>query len=172
MNEPTRNESVESKTSTVLIETHMNHFVPVGIVVNDRVSLTLFAGSGSPDSIEGAMKDPRVKSVTFAQLIRGTRTNYGCPPGAKKAEVKAAKALQRPNSKQDRPPELELNHFGAWVATSWSRAAVAKHLGISVQHVSRLMTGQDKPSLRLARKIETMTQTVIPIASWEPEKND
>lgn len=76
----------------ILVETHMNSFVPEGLEVNDRVSLTLFAGSGEPDSIERAMKDPRVKSVTFAQLIRGTRTNYGCPPGAKKAEVKAAKA--------------------------------------------------------------------------------
>lgn len=74
-----------------LIETHLNNFVPEGFVVEQRLSLTLFAGSGTPESQAAALADPRVKSISFAQIIRGKLTNFGCPPGAKKAEVKAAK---------------------------------------------------------------------------------
>lgn len=78
--------------STILIETYMNFFVPEGVTVVHRISPTLFVASSTPDARAAALKDPRVKSLSFTQAIFGTLTNYGAPVGAKKAEVKAAKA--------------------------------------------------------------------------------
>jgi hypothetical protein len=80
----------------VLIETHMNNFVPEGFTVLERISPTLFTGTGTLNSQADAMIDPRVKSLCFARVIPVKRSNFGAPPGAKKAEVKAAKRKAKP----------------------------------------------------------------------------
>jgi hypothetical protein len=69
--------------------------------------------------------------------------------------------------KGGRPPEKELNAFGKWImASGLTRAVVAEDLETTVQHLGRLMSDEQRPSLELAFKIEKYTDGAISAKSW------
>lgn len=66
-----------------------------------------------------------------------------------------------------RPPTKEPNEFGKWVATSGrAREDVAAELGISLSLLGQLSRGTATPSLRVAVKIEKLTNHQIPCGFW------
>lgn len=70
-------------------------------------------------------------------------------------------------NKGGRPPEKGYNAFGRWVVASGKpRSEVALDLETTVQHLGRLMSGEQRPSLELAFKIEDYTQKAISAKSW------
>ena len=64
-------------------------------------------------------------------------------------------------------PVSRLTLLGRWLRDKgWSRDVLAEKLKISRQTVDRLCRGARRPGLDLALRIEKLTDTAVPVASW------
>ncbi|MDP3766688.1 MAG: helix-turn-helix transcriptional regulator, partial [Dehalococcoidia bacterium] len=68
---------------------------------------------------------------------------------------------QRPGRRSPRPD----HPLAAWL-DGRRQVAVAKDLGISKDHLSRLSSGRSRPSLALAQKITDYTGGRVPVSAW------
>lgn len=64
-------------------------------------------------------------------------------------------------------PVVKSNKLGVWVdAQGWTRQRLADELGIAMGSAARLCSGERRPSLDLAVKIEALTKGAVPVTYW------
>ncbi len=66
-----------------------------------------------------------------------------------------------------RRPKKDLNDFGRWIeASGKTKEEVAEALGVSTTYIWQLSHDDAEPGLRMAVKIEELTQGVIDCKFW------
>lgn len=61
--------------------------------------------------------------------------------------------------------------FAEFIKSSGERQTVwARRIGVSQSYLSSLISGRKEPSLRIAARIERLSNGAVPAASWVPDE--